>query len=63
MTALIGIRVWSQDGAVCLAVLDETKETPTVEVTLTPMQARELARVVRNAADFVAAAGKAEGNA
>jgi hypothetical protein len=63
MTAAISIKVWSEDAAVCLAVVDQTGQTLGVPVNLTLTQARELARVVRNAADIVAAAGKAEGNA
>ena len=63
MTTPIGLKVWCEDGAVSLAVADQSGQVLGVQVVLTPMQARELARVVRNAADFVAAQAPAEGRA
>jgi hypothetical protein len=63
MTVPIGLKVWCEDGAVSLAVADQSGKVLGVQVVLTPMQARELARVVRNAADFVAAQAPAEGRA
>ena len=63
MMAPIGLKIWCEDGSVCLAVADDAGQVLGVQVMLTPMQARELARVVRNAADFVAAQAPAEGRA
>jgi hypothetical protein len=45
-----------------LAVADQAGQVLGVQVVLTPMQAREFARVVRNAADFVAAMEPAQGS-
>ena len=63
MTAPIGLKIWCEDGSVSLAVADHAGQVLRVQVMLTPMQARELARLVRNAADFVAAQAPAEGSA
>jgi hypothetical protein len=59
----MGIQVTSEGALVRLLVVAGDPPEPAATVFLTPIQARELARLIRNAADFTAAAGPAQGSA
>ncbi len=59
----MGIHVASDGPLVRVVVVAGEPPEPAATVFLTPIQARELARLIRNAADFTAAAGPAQGSA
>lgn len=63
MMAPIGISVTSEGPQVHVRVQDHRTPECGITVVLTEHQARELARMIRNAANFVAAQAPAEGNA
>ncbi|MCA3313480.1 MAG: hypothetical protein ING06_10405 [Roseomonas sp.] len=64
MTPGTGIRIDLDGNKVRLTVVAGDPPEPCAQVWLTPDKARELARMVRNAADFTAAVfGPAQGSA
>lgn len=62
MMAPLGILVTSDGPLVHVAMVDH-RNSSTMTAVLNADQARELARMIRNAANFVAAQAPAEGNA
>jgi hypothetical protein len=58
----MGIQVTTDGALVRLLVVAGNPPEPAATVFLTPIQARELARMVRNAADFTAAMEPAQGS-
>ncbi len=58
----MGIEVASDGRLVRVRVMVGEPPEPAATVFLTPIQARELARMVRNAADFTAAMEPAQGS-
>lgn len=63
MMAPICIQVTSEGPLVHLTVKDNKMPDASITVVLSADQARELSRMIRNAANFVAAQAPAEGNA
>jgi hypothetical protein len=59
----MGIQISSVGGFVRVVVVAGVPPENCATVFLTAIQARELARLIRNAADFTAAAGPAQGSA
>ncbi|MCA3413813.1 MAG: hypothetical protein INF84_04350 [Roseomonas sp.] len=59
----MGIQISSGGGFVRVVVVAGVPPENCATVFLTAIQARELARLIRNAADFTAAAGPAQGSA
>ena len=63
MMAPLGIRVHGEGQQIYLTVIDNRNPDSTITAVLTEDQARELSRMMRNAANFVAAQAPAQGNA
>ncbi len=62
MMAPLGIAITSEGPLVYVRMVDH-RNSSTMTAVLNADQARELARMIRNAANFVAAQAPAEGNA
>ena len=63
MMAPIGIEITTDGPLVYVSVKDHRSQDRYLTAVLNADQARELARMIRNAANFVAAQAPAEGNA